>query len=426
MIAIIGLCFLVFLGLGVPVAFTIAVAGFAGLWWSGEYPLTVIVKQIFEGIDSFVLLAIPLFILAGAFMETGGIAVRLVRLAQVLVGWIRGGLSMAVVVAEYIFSGISGSTVADVSAIGSTMIPPMLRAGYKPEQAVSIVAAASAMGILVPPCILMIVIGSVASLSVAALFTAGFLPAVVMAIVLMGYIWRTAGRMGIAAEPRPTAGELWTAFREALIPLGMPAIIFGGILGGIMTPTEASVMAVLYALVVGLFVYREIKPAELPAIMMNSAMITGAVGLLLGAAGVVSWFLTVQQMPAAMIRIMTVVPGSSLVFLFITAAIFIFFGAVIEGLPAVVILLPSLLPVAGGLGIDPIHYAIVIVAAVGIGLFLPPIGVGLFIACGIAEVSVDRATRAMLPFVLVLVIGLVIIILVPEITLVLPRLFRLL
>jgi C4-dicarboxylate transporter DctM subunit len=206
----------------------------------------------------------------------------------------------------------------------------------------------------------------------------------------------------------------------------MPAIIFGGILGGIMTPTEASVLAVLYAAVVGLFVYREIEWKALPGIIMNSAMITGAVGLLLGTAGVVSWFLTVQQMPAAMIRIMTVVPGSSLIFLFITAAIFIFFGAVIEGLPAVVILLPSLLPVAAGLGINPIHYAIVIVAAVGIGLFLPPIGVGLFIACGIADVSVDRATRAMLPFVAVLLVGLLIVILVPEITLILPRLFKLL
>jgi len=194
----------------------------------------------------------------------------------------------------------------------------------------------------------------------------------------------------------------------------------------VFTPTEASVVAANYGLFVGLFVYREIKWKDLPAIMMNAAMITGAVGLLLGTAGVVSWFLTVQQMPATMIRLMTVVPGSSLVFLFITAAIFIFFGAVIEGLPAVVILLPSLLPVASGLGIDPIHYAIVIVAAVGIGLFLPPIGVGLFIACGIADLSVDRATRAMMPFVVVLVIGLVIIILVPEITLILPRLFRLL
>jgi tripartite ATP-independent transporter DctM subunit len=288
------------------------------------------------------------------------------------------------------------------------------------------VSAASAMGILVPPCILMIVIGSVASLSVAALFTAGFLPAVVLALVLMVYVWWRAGRSGIVAESRPTPGALARAFWHALIPLGMPAIIFGGILGGIMTPTEASVLAVLYAAIVGLFVYREIRWRDLPEIVVKSAMITGAVGLLLGTAGLVSWFLTVQQMPATLIRLMTVVPGSSLVFLFATAVIFVFFGAVIEGLPAVVILLPSLLPVATGLGIDAIHYAIVIVAAVGIGLFLPPIGVGLFIACGIADLSVDRATRAMLPFVAVLAVGLVIVILVPWITLVLPRLFKLL
>ena len=420
---------LLFLGLlvvGAPVAVAVGAAGFAGAILASPAPVAVTVQQMLHQVDSFVLLAFPLFVLAGSLMESGGIARRLVDLAVALVGWVRGGLGMAVVAAEYIFSGISGSTVADVSAVAATTIPGMVRAGYSRELAVAVVAAASAMGILVPPCILMIVIGSVASLSVAALFTAGFLPAVVMAIVLMGYIWRTAGRVGIRAEPRPTLRELGVAFRQALIPLGMPAIIFGGILGGIMTPTEASVLAVLYAAVVGLFVYREIKWKELPAIMMNAAMITGAVGLLLGTAGVVSWFLTVQQMPAAMIRLMTVVPGSSLVFLFLTAAIFIFFGAVIEGLPAVVILLPSLLPVAGGLGIDPIHYAIVIVAAVGIGLFLPPIGVGLFIACGIADLSVDRATRAMLPFVAVLVIGLVIIILVPEITLILPRLFHLL
>jgi C4-dicarboxylate transporter DctM subunit len=410
------LVFLALLAIGVPVAVTVGLAGYVGALLAAPAPLAVTVQTILHQVDSFVLLALPLFILAGALMETGGIAHRLVRLAVALVGWVRGGLGMAVVAAEYIFSGISGSTVADVSAVAATTIPGMVRAGYSRELAVAVVAAASAMGILVPPCILMIVIGSVASLSVAALFTAGFLPAVVMAIVLMAYIWRTAGRAGIVAEPRPSLGELVVAFRQALIPLGMPAIIFGGILGGIMTPTEASVLAVLYAAVVGLFVYREIKWQELPAIMMNAAMTTGAVGLLLGTAGVVSWFLTVQQMPAAMIRLMTVVPGSSLVFLFLTAAIFIFFGAVIEGL----------LPVAGGLGIDPIHYAIVIVAAVGIGLFLPPIGVGLFIACGIADLSVDRATRAMLPFVAVLVIGLVIIILVPEITLILPRLFRLL
>ena len=423
---LVGVAFLALLLVGAPVAVTVGLSGYIGLLVASPAPLATAVQTMLHQVDSFVLLAFPLFVLAGALMETGGIARRLVALAVALVGWVRGGLGMAVVAAEYIFSGISGSTVADVSAVAATTIPAMVRAGYSRELAVAIVSAASAMGILVPPCILMIVIGSVASLSVAALFTAGFIPAVVLAVVLMAYIAWCVRRSPLEAAPRPTTEGLARAVRQALIPLGMPAIIFGGILGGIMTPTEASVIAVLYAAVVGLFVYGEIAWRDLPRIVVNSAMVTGAVGLLLAAAGLVSWYLTVQQMSAALLRAMTAVPGSSLVFLVATALVFVFFGAVIEGLPAVIILLPSLLPVAVDLGIHPIHYAIVIVAAVGIGLFLPPIGVGLFIACGIADISVDRATRAMLPFVAVLAAGLAVIIVVPWFTLVLPRIFKLL
>lgn len=423
---LVGVAFLALLLVGAPVAVTVGLSGYIGLLVASPAPLATAVQTMLHQVDSFVLLAFPLFVLAGALMETGGIARRLVALVVALVGWVRGGLGMAVVAAEYIFSGISGSTVADVSAVAATTIPAMVRAGYSRELAVAIVSAASAMGILVPPCILMIVIGSVASLSVAALFTAGFIPAVVLAVVLMAYIAWCVRRSPLEAAPRPTAQGLARAVRQALIPLGMPAIIFGGILGGIMTPTEASVIAVLYAAVVGLFVYGEIAWRDLPGIVVNSAMVTGAVGLLLAAAGLVSWYLTVQQMSAALLRAMTAVPGSSLVFLVATALVFVFFGAVIEGLPAVIILLPSLLPVAVDLGIHPIHYAIVIVAAVGIGLFLPPIGVGLFIACGIADISVDRATRAMLPFVAVLAAGLAVIIVVPWFTLVLPRIFKLL
>ena len=423
---LVGVSFLVLLLVGTPVAVTVGLSGYIGLLLASPAPLATAVQTMLHQVDSFVLLAFPLFVLAGALMETGGIARRLVALAVALVGWVRGGLGMAVVAAEYIFSGISGSTVADVSAVAATTIPAMVRAGYSRELAVAIVSAASAMGILVPPCILMIVIGSVASLSVAALFTAGFIPAVVLAVVLMAYIaWRVRSS-AVEAAPRPTAHGLARAVREALIPLGMPAIIFGGILGGIMTPTEASVIAVLYAAVVGLYVYKEIAWRDLPAIVVNAAMVTGAVGLLLAAAGLVSWYLTVQQMSATLLHVMTAVPGSSLVFLIATAVVFVFFGAVIEGLPAVIILLPSLLPVAVDLGVHPIHYAIVIVAAVGIGLFLPPIGVGLFIACGIADISVDRATRAMLPFVAVLAAGLAVIIVVPWFTLVLPRVLNLL
>jgi tripartite ATP-independent transporter DctM subunit len=425
-VILVTLLFLALLVVGAPVAVAVGAAGFVGAVLASPAPLAITVQQMFHQVDSFVLLAFPLFVLAGSLMETGGIARRLVDLAVALVGWIRGGLGMAVVIAEYVFSGISGSTVADVSAVASTTIPSMVRAGYSRELAVAIVSAASAMGILVPPCILMIVIGSIAGLSVAALFTAGFIPAVILAIAIMIYIYRLAGQGGIEATARPSGRELGRAFVHALIPLGMPAIIFGGILGGIMTPTEASVVAVLYAAVAGLFIYREISWSQLPEILIQSAAVTGAVGLLLATAGVISWFLTVQQLPTMLIRLMTMVPGSSLVFLLITAVVFIFFGAVVEGLPAVVILLPSLLPVATQLAIDPIHYAIVIVASVGIGLFLPPVGVGLFIACGIGGVSVDRATRAVLPFIVVLCVGLVVIIIAPWFTLVLPRIFKLL
>ena len=425
MILLIAVSFLILLGLGVPVAFVIGVSGLVGLWWDGQYPLTVIVKQTFEGVDSFVLLAIPLFILAGALMETGGIAVRLVRLAQVLVGRIRGGLSMAVVVAEYIFSGISGSTVADVSAIGSTMIPPMLRAGYRAEQAVAVVSAASAMGILVPPCILMIVIGSVANVSVAALFAAGFLPAVVLALAIMVYIWYDAGRSGIEARERASWREIGRAVTDALIPLGLPAIIFGGILGGAVTPTEAAVLAVIYAFIVGVFVYREIAWRDLPRILIQSAVVTASVCFLLGTAAVVAWVLAVQQVPQLLLGAMLAVPGGNIVFLVLTAVLFILLGAVLEGLPAVVILLPTFMPVVTRLGIDVVHYSTVVVAATGIGLFLPPIGVGFFIACGIANIPGDRATGAMMPYVYMMCVGLMVVILVPWVTLIVPRLLGL-
>jgi C4-dicarboxylate transporter DctM subunit len=425
MITVTITAFVVLLILAVPVAFSVGMAGFLGLWWSGSYPLAIVIQQIFLTADSFVLLAIPLFILAGALMETGGIAVRLVRFAQALVGWIRGGLAMAVVIAEYIFSGISGSTIADVSAIGATMIPSMVQAGYEPEEAVSVVAAASAMGILVPPCILMIIIGAIANVSVAALFAGWFIPALVLAIVIMAYIYVGARRRGMVSSQRLSLREFGRAFVDALIPMGLPIIIFGGILGGVFTPTEAAAVAVLYAAVVGLLVYQEISWSALPEILLQSAIITANVCFLLGTAAVVAWVLTVGQVPAFLAKIMTELSAGPTAFLVLTAILFILLGAVIEGPAAVVILMPTFLPLVKQFGIDLIHYSIVITAAVGIGLFLPPIGVGLFISCGIAKISVDRAVRPMLPYVIFLCLGLLIVILVPWFTLILPRLLKL-
>jgi C4-dicarboxylate transporter DctM subunit len=229
------------------------------------------------------------------------------------------------------------------------------------------------------------------------------------------------------APAQPTSlGEVGRSFVAALIPLGLPAIIFGGILGGVVTPTEAAVLAVFYAAAVGLFVYREIRWAQLPGILIQSAVVTAAVCFLLGTAAVVAWMLAVQQVPARLAALMTGLGGGSALFLVLSALLFIAFGAVLEGLPAVVILLPTFLPVVRQLGIDVVHYSIVVVAATGIGLFLPPIGVGLFISCGIANASMDRVTRAMLPYVLFLCLGLLAVVFVPWFTLVLPRLLKLL
>ncbi len=425
MIAVTIVAFVILLILAVPVAFAVGMAGFLGLWWSGQYPLTIIIQQIFLTADSFVLLAIPLFVLAGALMETGGIAVRLVRFAQALVGWIQGGLAMAVVVAEYIFSGISGSTIADVSAIGATMIPPLTRAGYQPEEAVSVVASASAMGILVPPCILMIIIGAIADISVAALFAGGFIPALVLAIAIMAYIYVHARGRKMEASHTPSLRELGRASIDALIPMGMPVIIFGGILGGVFTPTEAAAVAVLYAAIVGLFVYREIPWSALPGILLQSTVITASVCFLLGTAAVVAWVLAVAQVPAFLAELLRSLSAGPTAFLLFSAFLFIFLGAVIEGPAAVVILLPTFLPVVKQFGIDLVHYSIVITAAVGIGLFLPPIGVGLFISCGIAKISIDRTLRPMLPYVILLCLGLLIVILFPWFTLILPKVFKL-
>lgn len=419
--AILGF-FVLFTLLDVPIAFGLAVAIALGLVTASEVPLFVVAHKMATGIDSFVLLAIPLYILAGSLMETGGISVRLVALARVLVGWIRGGLAMVVVVVEYLFSGLSGSTAADVSAVGSMLIPSMHRAGYSRAYAVSVVSASSAMGMLVPPCINMVVAGAIANVSVGALFIGGFIPAMVLALSILVLIYWQARRYGWAAEERVTAAKFFRAVAGAILPMGMPVIIFGGILGGIVTPTEAGMLAVVYALIVGIVVYREIRVRDLYKILLDAAVTSGVVAILVGVASVFAWLMAAEAVPAAILTGMLAISHSPIVFLALSALIFMIIGAFLEGLPAIVVLLPTMYPIVGKLGIDPIHYINVVIAAVGIGLFLPPIGLGLFIACSIAKISVTEGSRALGPFLLMLLLGLLVIILVPSLTLLLPRL----
>ena len=425
MILIVIGIFLLLTILGLPIAFSLASATTIGLLMSFNVPLFVMAHKMVTGIDSFVILAIPLYILAGSIMERGKIASGLVDLAMALVGWIRGGLAMAVVVVEYIFSGLSGSTAADVSAVGSMLIPSMARANYSRAYAVAVVSAASAMGMLVPPCINMVVAGAIANVSVGALFIGGFIPAFVLALLIMGLIYSQARRFNWKAEKRVSAKGFIRTLFKALIPLGMPAIVFGGILGGIVTPTEAGMIAVVYALIVELLIYREIRFRDLYKIILDAAITSAIVSILVAIASVFAWMMATQKIPDAILAGMLSISSSAVIFMILSAITFMIIGGCLEGLPAIVVLLPTMLPIVKKMGIEPIHYINIMIAAVGIGQFFPPIGLGVLIASSIAKIEVMAAARPLAPFLVMLMIGMLILILFPSITLFLPQYFGL-
>ena len=413
--------FLVTAGLGLPLAFTLALTAATYLVGIGGVSLTILPIKLLGGVDSFVLLAIPLFILAGALMESGAISERIVDLAMAIVGRVKGGLAMVVVVAEVLFSGISGSTAADVSAISSLLIPSLRKAGYSGPEAVSVVSASSAMGILVPPCLTMVVLGSLVNLSIVTLFLAGFLPAFLLAGMLLLLIAARARRQGWPVAEKASRGDLGRAARRAIVPLGLPLLLFGGIFSGITTVTEAALIAVVYALVVGIAT-GGITRANLAAPLRaqrrrhrhDALGAGGRLGLRLdpgprvGAADArrVDRRHRRQQgaLPCAhalrLRRDRRAARGAA--------------GALIFG--------PILFPISRALHVDPVHYGIVIVAAMGIAFFLPPVGVGLSIASAIARLDVDEVTHSYWPYLLVLLAGLALIAAWPGLTLALPRL----
>jgi tripartite ATP-independent transporter DctM subunit len=303
------------------------------------------------------------------------------------------------------------------------LLPSMQRAGYRREDAVSIVSAASAMGILVPPALLMVILGAMANLSVTRLFMAGLLPALVLAAALMLLIYVQARRKNWPVAKRASLRELGSASVHAIIPMMMPVIIFGAILGGIADPTEAAVLAVFYAFFVGVFVYREIAWADLPKIIVDSAVTSGVVIFMVGCASSFSWILASEQIPTEIARWMLAISEAPWVFFVVSTLVFIVLGAILEGLPAIIICLPIFAPIAVKLGIDPLHYSIIVVAAIGVGLFLPPVGLGLYVASSFAKIRVDETFRAMGPYVLVLFLGMLVLIAFPSLTLIVPQAF---
>jgi C4-dicarboxylate transporter, DctM subunit len=395
---ILSLIFIALVAINIPIAFAMGLASIFALLAQGNIPLVIVPQKIFTGSDSFPLLAVPFFILAGALMDTGGISLRLVRLAHALVGHFRNGLGMVSIVSEIFFSGISGSTAADTAAIGSIMIPAMNRGGYSPARATAIVCAACSMGILVPPCIAMVVYGGVANASIGSLFAGGFLPAFIMASALMIQLHIQGRRAGIPPGKWQGAKPLAKAFKESLLALFMPLIIFGGILGGVCTPTEAAVLAVVYGLVIGMGVYREITLSKLKEILLETGLITGKVMIMVGMASVFAWISAREQVPQALATFIQSLGGGKILFLFFINIAFLFLGAILEGVPALIMTVPILLPIAVQFGIDPVHFGIILIANMGIGLFLPPVGLGVFIGCSIGKVTVSEVAKPLLPY----------------------------
>ena len=417
--------FFVALVIGLPVGFALLLGALAYLYVSGTAPMVVLAHTMANSNRNFVLLALPFFIFVGMIMNEGGISLRLVRLVQVLVGHFRGGLLQVMVVSVYVISGLSGSKMADIAAVGSVMRDMLRREQYSLEQATAVLAACAAMGETVPPSIAILVLGSVTTLSMGALFLAGIVPAAVVAVCLMTLIYLQARRSPIAPHPHASLRQLVTAALAGVLPLLMPVILLAGILSGMATPTEVSSFAVVYGVVLAGLIYRELGLRTFLKCVSDCAAVSGVVLFILATATAFAWTLTVANLPHRLVALLTGTHQSHWVFLLATIFLLIVTGSILEGLPALLILAPILMPIAAQVGLSQLHYGIVLIIAMGIGGFAPPIGVGFYVACAICETTIEKSARAMVPYFLVLVVGLLVVAFVPWFTLALPVHFHL-
>lgn len=411
----------VLLLLGLPVSLSMGISSILAILYKGSIPLNLVVHRTVMGVDSFVLLAIPLFILAGTIMEQGGISERLVHLARTLVGRFRGGLPMGVVLGTMLESGISGSTVADVSAMASMTLGPLEKAGYPKAYSLSVISASSAFGILIPPCILMVVVGAVANVSVMALFAAGVLPAAVLGLMVMALIYVQARMQNMPTDRAYSLREIWYAARDCWVVLGLPVVIFGGIIFGVATATEVAALAVVYALLAGGLVYRKLTWKSLIHALVQTAISTGLVSIILGLAMIFSYILATEQVPQAIASWMRMAGIPWWGVLVITALIFIFIGSVVDGPASVMIFVPILVPLVRELKIDMVHWLTIVVLTSGIGLFLPPAGMAVLMTCSIGKIKMEQIFRPLAPFLAVLFVGVLLLIFVPEITTAMPK-----
>lgn len=405
--------------LGIPVAITLGLASMAYLLLA-DIPLVVMPQKMYAGMDVFVLLCIPGFILAGNLMNNGGITERIIRFANSLVGWARGGLGLTNIAGSMLFGGISGTAVADAASIGGMMIPGMKRAGYPGDFSAAVTAASSTVGPMIPPSVPMIIVGALSGISVGKMFLAGAVPGILLGLAMMITAYVVSVRRGFPRQPWQGIGELLRAFWGAFWALAMTALIVGGLLTGLATPTETAVVASVYALLVGLFVYRELHWRDLPRILIDSAVSSAAILALVGFANVFGWILVSERIPQAIASQVLALTDTPWVVILLINLILLFVGMFMETIAALIILFVPLLTLAQSVGVDPLHFATFAVLNLMIGLSTPPVGVCLFICANIAKLPLTPVVRAIAPFLLTNILVLLLVSYVPSIATWLP------
>lgn len=416
--------FLLLLFLGLPVVFGLIMAPAALLWANGqEREIALLYRNVYNGMDSFPLMAIPFFMLAGELMNRAGITMRLVEFAQAMIGHLRGGLAHVNIMSSMLFAGLSGSAVADVSALGSMLIPAMEKQGYTRRFAAAVTAASSIIGPIIPPSGIMIIYAYVMNQSVAALFLAGIVPGILIGLSLMVIVWLVADKENLpAATARASWRDRGKASLSAFWPLLTPVIILGGILGGVFTPTEASAIAVGYSFFIGLFVMRTLKVREIPDVLMRAGMTSAVVLLLVGAAMAFKTVASLAHTPELLAEIILGLSNNPLVLLFLINILLFIVGMFLDAGPAIIILGPILGPIFTSMGVDPIHFAIIMAVNLTVGLLTPPMGLVLFVTSSVSGLRVETIARATLPFLAAEVAVIFLITYFPAICLTVPRL----
>lgn len=424
MIVVLLLFFLALIIFTVPVAYALGLAAAFWIWLTEAVPFILIPQRMYTGLDSFPLIAIPFFILAGKFMAVGGTSDRLIKVALVLVGRFKGGLAYVNIVASMFFAGITGSATADSSSIGGVLIPSMIKRGYDKDVTVAVTATSSTIGILIPPSIPMVIYGILMDQSIGRLFIAGAIPGVLVGLILMAVSFLLAKKRGYPKEPPYNFQESIKIFIEGILPMFTIVIVLGGIIWGIVTPTEAAVLAVFYAFFLGFFVYRSLTLAMLPRLLLETILLNGVVMLMVSAATIFSWIITSQQIPQLIGDFLMSMTQNRFLLLLIFNLVLLGAGAILDLTPAMIIFIPVLAPLARHVGVDLIHFGVIAVTNLGIGLFTPPVGSCLFVSCSIAEVNMSEILRGFAPYFIGMITALLLITYFPGLSLWLPALIH--